>query len=288
MAELMNNVELVMWNLGEGDPPTVTSVRNSLEQSGLSRSHAADIPLSTAFRRACDELRSDNTQILIRKIDDDLHCQVNNLLSDGKRLRAEIVGLYRCHSTRQIRAVDYDSDTELASKLQLLMEERLVRYQWGDLSKVVQDVVTKCGLGAYSPRRSGGVYFIPINPSCPMLLDQIESFSNRVGIRFLRYSVPDSAAQRQEIMDAIAAGMEQEIDTHRQAITEYNNPTTSILDKRLAAIETTKVLVNRLTEHLGSRCQALLATLDDLAGQVTRLKSSGVGVPIMGRRITLG
>lgn len=265
MAELMSNIELIMWNLGSGDPPLISRVRDRLDDAGLSRSHAEDMPLSTAFRRACDSLRNDKMEVKIFKQSNDLHCQVDSVSLENGRVVRDFRGVYRCHDTNQIRGIDFYCDSSICVTLQQDLDENLRRYQWGDVSKVVQSVIAKCGLGAYSPRRGGGIYFAPSNPDRPALLDQIERFTSYVGIRFLRYTIPDTDAQREEIMDAVAAGIEQEVIDHEDSVNGYTDPTQAILDRRVQALDATASLLMRLRPFLQGK-------YDSLADRITAMK----------------
>jgi hypothetical protein len=111
---------------------------------------------------------------------------------------------------------------ETLDRLQEGFRQTSVTYTWADVSKVIQAILTKDGLGAYSPRKAGGVYFAPVNPAATDLLDRIERFATALGVRFLRYQVPDTDAQRAEIADAISAGVMVEINAHADAIGGYS------------------------------------------------------------------
>lgn len=285
MVQVMTNVELCLWNAGEGDPPSVRSVRDALERAGLSTTHAEDIPTTTAFRRACDSLRKKDRLIRVFKKDGDLHAQFDNEMLTGNKLQRTVMGVYRCHPTNRILGINTDDDQDLESELQGNFNISLYTYEWGDVSTVIQSVISKCGLGAYSPRKSGGIYFIPANPDRPALLDQIERFCEYVDIRFLRYVVPDTETQRSEIMDAVSAGIEQDVIAHETAIAEYTDASSAILEKRKNAIDSSLHLLRKLQGLLGARYDALFDRLTDAKERVAEMKTALTGTVSAGVRL---
>ncbi len=274
--EVMQNLELVIWNLGSGDAPAISTTRTALTDAGLSSSHAEDMPLSTAFRRACDQVR-DKTK-LVRLFtptgNKDLHVQIDRQSVDGSELQNSRIGVYRCHDTMVIRGVGYDYDQEMQDTLNNHLVDSRLGYEWGDISKIIQNIITKDGLGAYSPRKAGGVYFVPVAPEKADMLDRIERFSNAVGIRFLRYSVPDTASQRAEIMDAVSAGIEQEIVAHEEAVNDYTEPPARALEQRGAAIGSTKVLIGRLRHLLNGHDRDMVMRLEVLESRMRELSEA--------------
>lgn len=288
MTEMLSDVSLVFWNLGDAEPPSVSSVREALEDSGISRSYAEDVPPSTAFRRACDDQRNKKMLVRIFKKDGDLHAQLDHEKEEDGRLRRELAGVYRCHSSLVVRGVGYDYNRLLEEALDRDFRLALHQYEWGDISTTIQNILTKCGLGAYSPRKNGGVYFIPQNPANPQLLDKLEAFCNRVGVRFLRYAVPDTASQRAEVMDAVAAGIEADVTAHEEAVAGYTEANSGVMDRRVNAIDSTLHLLDRLRHLLGVRHAALVERLNALKGRLVDMKQtvSSAVRPIGGRRLS--
>lgn len=288
MAELMSNIELCCWNSGSSEPPTVVAVRDALHQSGLSESHAEDVPTTTAFRRSCNKLTKKDTLVRVFKKGEDLHVQFDKEIVEGSKLSRAFMGVYRCHSTLAVRGVGYPFDDEMESLLQVQFDICRTNYEWADVSNVIQNIIKTCGLGAYSPRKNGGIYFIPANPDRPALLDQIERFCTTIGVRFLRYAVPDTDSQRSEIIDAVSAGIDQDILAHESAVADYANANTATIDRRRNAIDSTRHLMGRLEALLGSRFQPFVDRLEFLKTRLTEMSSSTTGVaPAGGRRINL-
>jgi len=268
----INNVSLLFWNLGEGDPPSVSAVRDSLAAAGLSATYAETVPVSTAFRRACDAKRKKTTLVRVFKNNGDLHWQIDEESIENNRLERRMVGVYRLHATNTVRGVGFDFDRDLEQFLDTEFGKAVRTYEWGDVSTIIKNIIDKCGLGAYSPRKSGGVYFVPENPERPRMLDQIEQFCTDIGIRFLRYTIPDTAAQRAEIMDAVSHGLEQDVIAHEQAIEEYSAESPSkALEKRVASIEATMALLDRLQHLIAGRHAALHYRLSNAKTRVEEL-----------------
>lgn len=288
MVQVMSNIELCLWNSGSGEPPTVSAVRTALYSASLSESHAEDIPSTTAFRRACNKLTKKEMLTRVFKKNEDLHVQFDKESISGDGLGRQLIGVYRCHPTLAVRRVGYESDTGMEYQLQEQFDFCRQNYEWADVSVVIQNIIKKCGLGAYSPRKAGGIYFMPANPDRPALLDQMERFCTQIDVRFLRYAVPDTDSQRSEIMDAVSAGIEQDIVAHETTVQDYSDPSTATIDRRTNAIDSTRHLMGRLEGLLGNRFQPLVDRLEFLKTRLNELKTSNTGTtPAGGRRINL-
>ena len=124
---------------------------------------------------------------------------------------------------------------------------RRTHYTGADLSKVIQAILTEDGLGAFQPRKGGGVYFVPVKPEAADLLDRIAKFAEAVQVRFLTYTVPDTAAQRQEIAEAIAVAFFAEVAQHAECVVGYDLTTKGgIIENRKEAIEATMKQMDKL------------------------------------------
>jgi hypothetical protein len=266
MAETLRNVELIFWNLEKVESPGIQYTRGLLEQNGFSRERAQDIPVSTAFRRAVKSLLPDSKSHLARfwtsKKDSLLHVQIDNEHENGDgRLHREHRATYRLAENTPTL-----TDGEAFQDMPTAFRTAQTTYSGADISSVIQAIVTHDGLGAYSPRKGGGIYFAPLSPQTPDLLDRLERFCSALGVRLLRYSVPDNAAQRAEVADAIAYHCQAELDAHAQAIGAYVAETTApgICANRRAALDTTRQLIERLAPHMPAQRASLLAALDRL------------------------
>ncbi len=275
---ILRDVELVMWNLPEGDPPSTELVRLALEHSGLAPERAFAIAPVTAFRRALDTLRSKETLVRTfdRKTDEGkiLCAQIDRERCVAGALERERLGIYALMPAGPARINGHETG-DMLHHLRLAHERSLATYTWSDVTRVIQHVLTKDGLGAYSPRRAGGVYFAPVNPQSD-LLDRIERFAGNLGVRFLRYQVPDSTAQRLEIAEAIHAGLMAELALHQEAIAGYNAETRPrIIASRRERLASTADLINRLSEFLGAeRVNDLQGRLREFSIQLDGVEAS--------------
>jgi len=223
MAEQLSNVYLAFWNLACKEPVSVATVRQRLVENRLNAERASDVPASTAFRRAADSLRSKETEAktYTSLTTNRLRAQVDALTEEEGRLRRSFVGQYEL-SEDDIPV--HVAGREL-SEFVPAFEQASTHYTGADISKVIQAILEKDGLGAYSPRKGGGVYFVPVRPDAADLLTRIAAFAASVDVRFLTYSIPDNAAQRAEIADAIASTFADEIRVHAEAINAYDHET---------------------------------------------------------------
>lgn len=256
---VLANVELVMWSPQEKtDPPLIRAVRQALRDGEFPEQRAGDIPVSTAFRRAVKALETKETKVTVWH-NGMLHAQLDQLVPEGERIHREFV-------TRISLDEKSGAITGHLPDLPAFQE----RYTWADVSMVVQAVLKEDGLGAYTPRRAGGVYFVPVTSRD--LLDRLESVCRWIGLNLLRYQVPDTSAQRSEIADAVAASLVTEADLHNQALAAYSEETRAgVVNNRREAIAATVALVNRLLPHLVNRAQPLLDFLAQLDQQAVNL-----------------
>jgi hypothetical protein len=300
MAEMLGNVELIMWNLPEtrAEKPTLDRVRAALITEHMPKDRAADIPVSTAFRRAADDLRDKTTLVRAfdRKIagadDKELCVQVDRETWSEARhsLVREKVGVYGLN----VETGPYTSNGDCPDTLSVLRAAyslACVTYTWSDCSKVIQECLRSDGLGAYSPRRAGGVYFAPVSSNARDLLDRLERFSSSLGIRFLRYAVPDTDSQKAEIADAISTSLAAEIQAHCDAVGAYHNETRpGIMSNRGEMITATESLCNRLANLLSDRLAGLLASIATVRIALAEKESAAAqsnSIP-GGRRIVQG
>jgi len=295
MAEILRNVELVLWNLPDGeetDKPHVDTVRAALVDTRLPATRATDVPPGTAFRRALDVIR--DKQTLVRPFErarpgseeKQLCAQVDRESQDSEGLSRRRIGVYALGSDGPVGT--NDDCLETLDRLQEGFRQTSVTYTWADVSKVIQTILTKDGLGAYSPRKAGGVYFAPVNPNAIDLLDRIERFATALGVRFLRYQVPDTDAQRAEIADAISAGVMADLSAHADAIGGYSTDTRQgIVENRRERLEATATLIDRLRPLLGDRAMALTNCLAGLRASLQAAITAAAERtrPVSGRRI---
>lgn len=270
-AQNLPNVSLVFWNLDVKTPPHLDAVRAALTENGLDQTRAAEIPSTTAFQRAASATKSKTIEAktFTSKESGRPRCQIEELTEQDGRLRRSFIGQWELDETTDTPRIiaGTPSDDFRAS-----FENAKTHYAGADISKVIQNILTKDGLGAYSPRKNGGVYFVPVAPTAADLLQKIERFADALSVRFLVYAVPDTSSQREEIADAIAAHFLDSIAAHANAIAGYNAETRpGIIENRRAAIQQTDTDMAKLRPLMNGRfatcrdeMRRLLARLSEL------------------------
>ena len=241
---VIRNVELVMWST-RGEPPTVADVRAALQQYGFSAERAEDIPETTAFRRAVKAKEVKQESRVTVWDNGRIHAQLDRLIQDGDRIRREFVESWKMA----------EDGTVIGSPLDVA--ERRLNYIWSDVGSVIRQVLDKDSLGAYTPRKAGGVYFVPVRSKD--FLDRLENVCRSIGLLFLRYQIPDTEEQRSEVADAVFQNLTLEIDAHEVAVKSYAHDRTpaGFVRNRDDSIAATVSLIGRLAEHLGGRATAL-------------------------------
>lgn len=288
MPMTIENVELTFWNPpADGDKPSIDLVRGSFTGAGFDAEHVPDIPEPTAFRRACDGLRDKTHLIRYFKAGADLAVQIDIESEDGQQLTRKRVGTYRLAGS-SVRPLDYSSDTDTHDKLRDGFRDALRTYTWSDVSKTLQSIFAKDGLGAYSPRAAGGVYFVPVQSGAYRMLDRIETGCNLIGMRFLRYAVPDTEAQRTEIREAIVNSLSADIDEQEAAIGEYTEDTRlEIFNNRKSSLREVGAQVIKLMGLLNGSASDLMTRLDVLTAKIDQLEQRSQNRVQPARRILM-
>lgn len=261
---LIHDVELIFWNLprGQYDSPLIATVKDVLSQKNLNSNRAPSIAPSSAFRRAVDSFQ-DKRQIrearltskcFTRKSDNCLCAQFDLVEEENGCLKRQLESIYSFDSNSE--------EVELVSGKELNMADAyrvaVTTYNWGDLSEVIQTILAKDGLGSYSPRSAGGIYYVPIRSDNVNLLDRIESFCDSLHIGLLRHPIPDTSVQRGVIAEAISQSFLDKFQEHANSILSYGEETRpGVIDNRCDAIQVTLEMVTRLS-HLLMERQTLL------------------------------
>src|SRR5262249_38255260 len=106
------------------------------------------------------------------------------------------------------------------------------------------------------------------------LLTLIERFATAVSVRFLTYTVPYTAAQREEIADAIAQSYRDDINTHAEAIATYTHETRlGTISNRREAIQVTYEHMGRLRNLMNGRYESLRQQMADLLNKLRNLET---------------
>jgi hypothetical protein len=268
----LGNIYLAFWNLDVKDPPHVNAVRDCLSANNLSRDRAADVPAVTALRRAVDALKSKTIEAktFTCKASGLSRAQIDEVTEDEGRLRRRFIGQYELSKDGQPRHISGDDLADFWPAF----EQASAHYTGADISKVIQAILTEDGLGAFSPRKGAGVYFVPVKPEAADLLERISRFAEAVSVRFLTYSVPDTSAQRTEIANAIAASYLAEIALHAEYVAGYDVDTKGgIIANRREALEATASAMNRLQGLMNGRYAEMTSEIDGLRVKLDTLVS---------------
>lgn len=270
----LQGIYLTLWNLDVKDQPTISQVRAHLEANGLNPERAEDVPASTALRRAASELKTKESDVKVftSKKTDRLRAQFDALIENEEgQIRRKFVALYELSENDRPEYVG----GEVLSEIPAAFDKALTTYTGADLSRVIQNILKEDGLGSYSPRKGGGVYFVPVKPEAQDLLQRIERFAQAVQVRFLTYSIPDTQAQRAEIAEAIADAYANQVGEHGAAIAEYTPETREhIFANRREALQATRKALDSVALFLNGRYASLCQDLEDLNVKLTNAENA--------------
>lgn len=290
----IERVKLVMWNTPLAKEvafrPTIEATRRKLRESDLPDTYADDISDTTAFRRAADQCRAPDIQSRCFKgADGELYVQIDKLTpesdAESAKLRQTNKGVWK-HSVngpQRVRGFDQQTDDLLT----LEYNTAKTTYEYSDIGRMLMQIITKEGLGIYSPRRAGGVYFVPTDDSCLTLIDRLNTFCNSLDVRLLVYSIPDTETQRHEIAEAIAAGIAVEVAQHREAIEAYQPMTRmETFANRRFLMSQTGLLAVRLSQYLNGHMGVIGDALGALEKRIQALEAEAANmVQNTGRRV---
>lgn len=290
----LQGVKLVMWNTPAAKEvefrPTIEATRRKLREAGLPDRYAEDISDTTAFRRAADQCRAPDIQARCFKgADGELYVHIDKLTpendSESAKLRQTLKGVFQHTILGPRRVRGYDQAT--TDLMTVEYESAKSTYEYGDIGRMLMQIITKEGLGIYSPRKAGGVYFVPTDDSCQTLLDRLVTFCTSLDVRLLVYAIPDTETQRHEIGEAIAAGIAVEVAQHREAIEAYQSTTRpeTFSNRRMLMGQTAMLLV-RLSQYLNGHAASIAAELDVLENRIQTLQDEAASAAQgMGRRV---
>ena len=291
---MLRNIRLGFWNMPAAKEvefrPTIQQTRNRLGDAGLPEKYAEDIGETTAFRRACDQCRAPDIEARCFKgADDELYCQIDQLVpesdTESAKLRRTNKGVWKHTIAGPVRVRGYDRVTD--DMMVTEYESAKTTYQYADIGRMLMQILTKEGLGIFSPRKSGGIYFIPTDESCSKLMERVAAFCVAMSVDLLQYDIPDTEAQRQAIGEAIAAGIAVEVAQHREAVEAYTATTRpETFSNRRALMGQTAMLLVRLSIYLNGHAASIAGELDVLENRIQALQDEAANaVQGMGRRV---
>ena len=293
MSSTLQGVELALWNMPPAKEvefrPTIAETRSKLAAADIPDKYAEDIADTTAFRRAADQCRAPDIEARCFKgADGELYVQIDQLEGDkdetSAKLKRELKGVFQHTPSGPKRVRGWDS--EVRDLIELEYDTAKTTYEYADIGRMLMQVITKEGLGIYSPRKAGGIYFVPTDAACRNLLNRVELFCQSLNIDLLRYAVPDTEAQRHAIGDAIAAGISVDVAAHREAIEAYSVQTRpeSIANRRNLMAQTAQLLI-RLSTYLNGHAVEFGRQLDELEQSLKNLEASQAAHVPSGRRV---
>lgn len=293
MPETLNDMKLVMWNMPPAKEvefrPSISATRDKLHDAELPQKYAEDIADTTAFRRATAQCRAPDIESRCFKgADDQLYCQIDQLApesdNESAKLKRTTKGVWKHTVNGPMRVRGYDHVTH--DLIALEYETAKTTYEYADIGRMLQQIITKEGLGIYSPRKAGGIYFVPTDAACRGLLDKLETFCASIEVRLLQYSVPDTIGQRHEVAEAIAAGISVDVAAHREAIEAYSVSTRpeSFQNRRNLMAQTAQLLI-RLSTYLNGHAIEFGRQLDELEQSLKTLEADQAAHVPSGRRV---
>lgn len=273
---VLTNVELCFWNLDKGEPPSIDMVRARLTENHLNPERAVSTAEATAFRRAASAVSSKEvvTRCFTRKADSVLVVQIDSEVQDEGRLHRRFVAQYALTPID-----DSPSMPELIAGNHVdgfieAFDHATTHYVWGDVSKIIQEILKNDGLGAYSPKKNGGVYYVPVSPASPELLNRIGRFTDALHVHFLRHQVPDLTAHREEIAEAIAQAYLDEIASHAESIAGYSEDTRpGVLENRRTAIQATDASMQRVRNLMNGRFAIARESMRELLAKLAEIEA---------------
>lgn len=271
----ISNVCLTFWTpRRDTDPPTVAAVQEALSASNLNTERTEPIPPSTAFRRACNSLKTDEIKptFFTSKRDDTLTAQFDHYAEDDNgRMHRTFHSMYKldAESETPLR----DSGTYLEN-IDNAFQTASAVYTWADVTAVIKEILAQDAFGAYSPKTNGGVYYVPTKPEAADLLTRLDRFCSAIGMNLLVHDCEDSSAQREEIANAICDAYNDEVSKHADAVGTYTTDTRpGIMSNRREMIQTTYDQMQRLRPHMNGRYEALRNELGGLLRSIATVEA---------------
>lgn len=271
-VQTLEGIELVMWSPENGaEPPMVSAVREALTNAGLNPERAEGIAVTTAFRRAVKALETEKSRAVIWDVDHTLYGILEEVVPDGESLRRTEVNRWKMFA-----------DVIVGDRDVLRADYHRACYTWADVSVAIQRILKKDALGAYSPRRSGGIYFVP--SADKTITERLERAMSTIGLRFLRYEVPDTESQRNEVREAICDNLSRDLKDHEDAIAAYTGDTMELtVNNRREKLAEFESMIRSLSAHLNGRGVELLARVRGLDARCVEVIAEIARQRTMGR-----
>lgn len=247
--------EIVSWNCS-GVSLTRAELVEALEAARLDPGVVAEMPLHSAFNRACKNL---GQRRVIRKLAEDPEVLSYQFTSEARES-----DLFSYH-TEAVLNIDKSSyvvscdvkEIEVAVQKELIAELGIRRA--GDLSKIILKLLEQKS-ALFPIRPSGGVYLVMSEHSD--FLDALEVFTEKAGGRLLRFPFPSgSRSGDQSVKLTIASGLSALINEYSNSIDNFGSDTRgATLEKAADHIRQARFKVEAYSSYLEDE----RSKLDDL------------------------
>ena len=256
--------EIVSWNCS-GVSLTRSELVEALKAARLDPDVVAEMPLHSAFNRACKNL---GQRRVIRKLAEDPEVLSYQFTSEARES-----DLFSYH-TEAVLNIDKSSyvvscdvkEIEVAVQKELIAELGIRRA--GDLSKIILKLLEQKS-GLFPVRPSGGCYLVMAEHSD--FLDSLEVFTEKAGGRLLRFPFPaGSKSGDQSVKLTIASALSALINEYSNSIDNFGSDTRgATLEKAADHIRQARFKVEAYSSYLEDERSKLDAML---AGASERLK----------------
>ena len=266
--------EIVSWNCS-GVSLTRSELVEALKAARLDPDAVAEMPLHSAFNRACKNL---GQRRVIRKLAEDPEVLSYQFTSEARES-----DLFSYH-TEAVLNIDKSSyvvscdvkEIEVAVQKELIAELGIRRA--GDLSKIILKLLEQKS-GLFPVRPSGGCYLVMAEHSD--FLDSLEVFTEKAGGRLLRFPFPaGSKSGDQSVKLTIASALSALINEYSNSIDNFGSDTKpSTLEKAADHIRVARFKVESFTAYLEDE----RSKLDDLlvaASERLKEKVSAIAVGV--------
>ena len=266
--------EIVSWNCS-GVSLTRSELVEALKAARLDPDVVAEMPLHSAFNRACKNL---GQRRVIRKLAEDPEVLSYQFTSEARES-----DLFSYH-TEAVLNIDKSSyvvscdvkEIEVAVQKELIAELGIRRA--GDLSKIILKLLEQKS-GLFPVRPSGGCYLVMAEHSD--FLDSLEVFTEKAGGRLLRFPFPaGSKSGDQSVKLTIASALSALINEYSNSIDNFGSDTKpSTLEKAADHIRVARFKVESYSAYLEDE----RTKLDDLlvaASERLKEKVSAIAVGV--------
>ena len=266
--------EIVSWNCS-GVSLTRSELVEALKAARLDPDAVAEMPLHSAFNRACKNL---GQRRVIRKLAEDPEVLSYQFTSEARES-----DLFSYH-TEAVLNIDKSSyvvscdvkEIEVAVQKELIAELGIRRA--GDLSKIILKLLEQKS-GLFPVRPSGGCYLVMAEHSD--FLDSLEVFTEKAGGRLLRFPFPaGSKSGDQSVKQTIASALSALINEYSNSIDNFGSDTKpSTLEKAADHIRVARFKVESYSAYLEDE----RSKLDDLlvaASERLKEKVSAIAVGV--------